>query len=155
MEIKSYLTSLGIKFKTFSHPPVYTCEEAKRYSNKIKGIHSKNLFLKDKKGENFYLVIIPEYKKLQIKDLEKNLGQKLTFADEKDLKSLLNLTSGAVSPFGLINDKELKTKLIIDKKILDSEFKSFHPNVNTETLELTKENFGKYLNSIKNKITII
>ena len=59
MEIKEYLKKLRIKFKVFKHPEVYTCEEAEQYSKDIKGIHSKNLFVKNKKSKAFYLVIIP------------------------------------------------------------------------------------------------
>ncbi|MBS3140404.1 hypothetical protein J4479_05370 [Candidatus Woesearchaeota archaeon] len=82
-------------------------------------------------------------------------GDKLKFANEDDLKELLGLTSGAVSPFGLINDKERKVDLLIDKAIWESDYVSFHPNVNTESLELKKEDFHKYIKSIGNKYLII
>ena len=82
-------------------------------------------------------------------------GDKLKFANEGDLKELLGLTSGAVSPFGLINDKERKVDLLIDKAIWESDYVSFHPNVNTESLELKKEDFHKYIKSIGNKYLII
>jgi Ala-tRNA(Pro) deacylase len=140
-QVKEYLNDRGIKFEVFTHPAVYTCEQAEEYNQKVKGIHSKNLFLKDRKSKNFYLIILPADKKLEIKEIEDKLNNKLKFANETDLKDILELEKGAVSPFGLINDKEIRTTLVIDKDILDSEFVSFHPNINTETLEISKQDF--------------
>ncbi len=155
MEIKQYLKNLNINFKTHIHPAVFTCEQADEYNQEIKGIHSKNLFLKDRKSKNFYLIIIPANKNLEIKKFEPLLNQKLKFANENDLQEILKLTPGSVSPFGLINDKEIKVQIIIDKEIWNSDFVSFHPNINTETLELTNQDFHKYINSLKNKLIII
>ena len=154
-EIKQYLKDLNIEYKTFSHQPLYTCEQAEACNKEIKGIHSKNLFLKSKKSVNCYLIIIPANEKLNIKEFESLLSKKLTFSNEQELKSILNLTTGAVSPFGLINDKDNKTTLIIKKQIWNSDFVSFHPNINTETLEIKGEDFQKYIKSLNNKLLII
>ncbi len=154
-EIKQYLKEIGIEFKTFHHPPLFTCEQAENYNKEIKGIHSKNLFVKNRKAANFYLVIIQAFEKLNLKEFESLLNEKLAFANEKELKNILNLTTGAVSPFGLINDKENKTILIIKKQVWNSDFLSFHPNINTETLELTGRDFQKYIKSLNNKLVII
>ena len=155
MKIKNYLQDLGIKFKEFKHPAVYTCEQAEKYNKNIRGIHSKNLFVKDRKSKRFYLVILPADKKLNLEELDKKLGDKLKFANENNLKEILGVESGAVSPFGLINDKNNNAIVVTDNKIWNSDYVSFHPNINTETLELTKEDFHKYLNSLKNRINII
>ncbi len=157
MEIKAYLKNLNIKFKEFRHRPVFTVEEAKkeRLNEKIRGIHSKNLFLKDRKSKEFYLVILPENVPLDIKNLGEKLGDKIKFANEMDLKNILNLTPGSVSPFGLINDAEGKVKLIISEEVWKADYVSFHPNINTETLELSKEDFYKYINSLKNELKVM
>lgn len=157
MDIKSYLKEKGIEFKSFEHPPVFTCEEAEkqRIYAEIRGIHSKNLFLKERKSRRFYLVILPADKRLEIRELEAVLGDKLKFANENDLKEILDLTQGSVSPFGLINDKGHKAVVVIDKKVWYSDFVSFHPNVNTETLELSGRDFQKYIKSLSNKLKII
>ncbi|MEK6886149.1 MAG: YbaK/EbsC family protein [Nanoarchaeota archaeon] len=151
--IKNYLNNLNISFKVHSHPAVYTCEEAENLCKNILGIHSKNLFLKSKKDkeQNFYLAILPENKKLDIKTLEKKLNNKLKFASDEDLNTILNIKTGAVSPFALINDKEGKVILLIDREVLASDIVSFHPNINTETLELSNKEFHRYLTSLKNK----
>ena len=67
----------------------------------------------------------------------------------------MGLTPGSVSPFGLINDKDHKVKIVIDKEIWDSDFVSFHPNVNTETLELSGMDFHKYIESLDNDMELI
>jgi len=155
MDVKNYLKKLNISFKEFNHPSVYTCEEAEEYNKNIRGIHSKNLFIKDRKSKKFYLVILPADKQLKLEDLEKILGVKLKFANKEDLKKTLNLESGAVSPFGLINDNLAQVQLILDKDISTSDYVSFHPNINTQTFEISKEDFNKYLNSLKNEVKII
>lgn len=152
--IKQYLKNLNIEFKTLSHPPLYTCKQAEPYNKEIKGIHSKNLFLKSKKSDKYYLIIIPANEKLDIKLFESILNEKLTFANEQELKNILYLKAGAVSPFGLINDKESKVILLINKEVWNSDFVSFHPNINTETLELSGIDFQKYINSLNNKLII-
>ena len=154
-DIKEYLEKLKIKFEVFTHPPVYTCEEAEKHTKNIKGIHSKNLFLKDKKSKKFYLVILPASEKIDLKKLGEKLNNKLKFASESDLKQILNLTAGSVSPLGLINDSTNKVEVIIDAKVWNSKYVSFHPNINTETIELNKESFHKYIKSLKNNLKII
>tara|TARA_Y100000034_G_scaffold134009_1_gene201276 strand:- start:1595 stop:2068 length:474 start_codon:yes stop_codon:yes gene_type:complete len=157
MEIKEYLKLNGIIFKEFSHAPVFTVEEAKdqRVYEDIRGIHSKNLFVKDRKSRRFYLIVMPENEKLDVGEMGEKLGDKIKFANEEDLRNLLGLTPGSVSPFGLINDKDHKVKIVIDKEIWDSDFVSFHPNVNTETLELSGMDFHKYIESLDNDMELI
>ncbi|MBD3253028.1 prolyl-tRNA synthetase associated domain-containing protein [Candidatus Pacearchaeota archaeon] len=153
MQIKTYLEKLRIKFKTFKHPPVYTCEQAEKYNKDIKGIHCKNLFMKNKKSNRFFLVILPADEKLDIKKLEGQLAEKLSFANNQDLIDKLKLKQGSVSPFSLIYNKDIF--LIIDDKIWNSEFVSFHPNTNTETLEISGKDFQKYVKSLQNTFKLI
>jgi len=153
LKIKNYLTKLHVKFITHKHSAVYTCEEAKKVCGNILGIHSKNILIKGKKTGLFWLVIVPEDKRLDIKYLEKKFNDKISFASNDDLKNVLGIETGAVSPFTLINNKNVI--LVLDKEILESAIVSFHPNINTETLELSREDFKKYLDSLDNKIEII
>ena len=155
MKVKDYLKEKDIKFKEFEHPPVYTCEEAEKYNKEIKGIHSKNLFIKDRKSKRFYLIVLPANKKLDMDKLSDILSNKIKFANENDLREILGLETGAVSPFGLINDVENRVILVIDKLVLESDFVSFHPNINTMTLELDKKEFEKYIKSLKNEVKIV
>ena len=157
MEIEEYLKSNGIKFKEFSHEPVFTVEEARtsKVYESIRGIHVKNLFIKDRKSKIFWLIIVNAEKKVDMKELGEKLENKIKFANEGNLKEILGLTPGSVSPFGLINDVESKVIVVIDKEVWKSDFVSFHPNVNTKTWELSQENFHKYIQTLKNKLEVI
>jgi len=154
MNIKKYLKNLEIDFKTFKHPAVYTCEQADKYCKNIK-MRCKNLFLCNRKKTRFFLIILPADKKLELQVLEEKFGENLRFASEESLKNILGLDKGSVSPFGLINDKNHEVKVLIDRDIWESEFAHFHPNINTETLELSKKDFHKYINSLDNDVEII
>jgi len=90
-----------------------------------------------------------------MKSLGETLNEKIKFANENDLKNLLGVEPGSVSPFGLINDSEHKIKVVVGKKIWESDFVSFHPNNNTETLELSGEDFRRYIESLKNEVVLI
>src|SRR3989344_8782206 len=146
IEIEKYLKDKGIEFEKSEHHAMFAVEEADKLHihNTHGGIHAKNLFLKEKKRKEFYLVILPSNKKLELKELENKLKQKLRFASEEELKNILGLTSGAVTPFGLINDKEAKVHLMIDKEIIELEHVNFHSNINATILNISKNNFKKY-----------
>jgi Ala-tRNA(Pro) deacylase len=153
--IKDYLSNLEINFKEFLHQAVYTCEDAEKFVSGVRGPHLKNLFVKDKKSRRFYLAILPAEERLDMNSLGKALNDKIKFANEDDLKNFLGVNPGSVSPFGLINDLEHKIKLVVGRKIWDSDFVSFHPNANTETLELSGMDFQKYVKSLDNELVLI
>ncbi|MFT4311915.1 MAG: prolyl-tRNA synthetase associated domain-containing protein [Candidatus Woesearchaeota archaeon] len=155
LDVKKYLKQINISFIVFTHPPVYTVEQAKECSKDIRGVHSKNLFLKNKHSTKFYLVIIPDDQKANMKELGFLAGDSLTFASERNLKDVLGLTPGAVSPFGLINNKDNAVELLIHKAIWESKYLSFHPNINTETLELKGEDFHRFVELLGIKYYIV
>ena len=155
-KLKDWLDQYQISYVLHSHPAVFTVEEAQKHCGFIPGTHCKNLFVKDIKKRKYYLITLESSKRLNFKEIEKlTQWPKIIFADENELQTYLGLSKGAVSPFGLINDKEGKVKIVIKKNIWDSDFVSFHPNINTETLELTKEDFHKYIKSLNNELIII
>jgi Ala-tRNA(Pro) deacylase len=154
-ELKFYLKKSGIDFIEHKHPAVYTVEEASRYEGDLDFMHCKSLFIKGKKSRNFYMVIMLADKRLDLKYLESGLHEKLTFASKEDLARILNIYPGAVGPFSLMNENASKVIVLIEKAIWDGDKVGFHPNDNTETLELSGEDFRKYISSLKNKIVII
>lgn len=155
-DIYKILEKIGVSYKKYEHPPVFTCEEADNLRMKLKGASSKNLFLRNKKGSTHYLLIISSSKKSDLKKLANILNEsKLGFASEERLKKHLGLTRGAVSPFGLINDENHEVVVVIDEEVWNHEILSFHPNVNTATLELTRDNFEKFLKWCGNEIRIL
>ncbi|MDE1823492.1 MAG: prolyl-tRNA synthetase associated domain-containing protein [Candidatus Micrarchaeota archaeon] len=151
--LESYLKKLGISYRMHTHKAVFTVEESTRLRGEIPGMHTKSLFLEDEKG-NFYLVCMDAFKRLDIRALRKRLNAgKLQFASPDKLKSELNLTPGSVSIFGMINARN--TKLIIDRDLWDAGMVAFHPNINTETLEITHDGLKSFCDSLGSSKEII
>ncbi len=144
-----YLEKHKIKFREHKHKAVFTVEESKDLKKDIPGLHTKSLFLKDE-NTHFYLVCMPAQSRLNIKSLRKVLGtDKLHFSSPQELKAELNITPGSVSIFCSIYANPERVTLIIDKKVHEAEISCFHPNINTSTLEITKENLEKFVKSLK------
>lgn len=147
--LQDYLEKHNIVYKVHNHKAVFTVTESHLDEDiaKIPGLRTKNLFIKDE-SKQFYLVCMPGEKRLDMKKLKSELKVKeIHFASAEELKSELNLTPGSVSIFGMINAKNVK--LIIDKKVWAAEITGFHPNINTQTLEIKKEDLHKFLDSLK------
>ncbi|MBU0757271.1 MAG: prolyl-tRNA synthetase associated domain-containing protein [Nanoarchaeota archaeon] len=147
--VKTYLEINNISYTLHKHEPVFTVEQAKIYCRHIPGMHCKNLFLQDKTKNGYYLILMPAEKKLVINKLAKMIDlKKMSFAPPDELKRIMDLDPGSVSPFGLIHDKGKETTLLIDKEIWDADIVTFHPNVNSETLEIKRDDFRKYVESL-------
>lgn len=101
--------------------------------------------LKTKKGRQFYLFILPDEKIANMKRLAENLGEKrLSFAGDSDLENLLQVEAGAVTPFGLVFDKEHQVQVLVDDTVDESLTVGFHPFVNTTTLNITYQDFLRF-----------
>lgn len=148
------LDELGIPFEYFEHPPAPTIEIAVQYWKDIKETtHCKNLFFRNHKGNQHYLVIFDHRKNLGIHELEKYLKQgKLSFASEARMEKYLGLKPGSVSPFGLVHDHDHHVQLFLDKDLANQAKISFHPNDNRASLVISYQDFLKFLNSRGNQV---
>jgi len=155
--VKDYLDRNKINYILHKHAPVFTVSESKIHCKDIPGLHLKNLFLKEKEGNRFFLVTMNADDRLNIKKLAADLEAKggLTFANEQELSELLKLKPGSVSPLGMINDAEKKVFFIVDKKAWDAEIVGFHPNINSETLEVKQLDFQNLIKSFNCKYKIM
>jgi Ala-tRNA(Pro) deacylase len=155
-KVYEVLEQLGIEYRVKEHPPVYTVEEAEEYWKDVPGTHCKNLFLRDQKGKRHYLVILEHSKKADMNRLADQIGDgKLSFASEKRLEKYLGLTTGAVSPFGLINDAGKEVKVILDRDLKGAEQVNFHPNVNTATVTVSFRDFERFLEWCRNDVMYV
>ena len=155
-ELYKILEDLNIEYLYFEHPPVATVEEAIKHWKEIHGFKCKNLFFRNHKGNQHYLVILEYMQHLAIKDLEKRLNQgKLSFASDKRLNKYLGLSPGSVSPFGLINDKDNHVKVFLDTSLKTADKIGFHPNVNTAKLVISFEDFERFLRWTGNEFEYI
>jgi Ala-tRNA(Pro) deacylase len=140
------LNELEISYTRHGHPAVFTVEEAEKHWSHITGAHCKNLFLRNKKGNRHYLVILEASKVADLKSLNRLLGEdRLSFASENRLMKFLGLETGAVSVFGLINDRENHVQVVIDEDLKRADAVNFHPNVNTATVGISFSDFEKFL----------
>lgn len=155
-ELYGLLEELAIKFEYHEHPAVATIEDAKIHWKNYNSGRCKNIFLRNHKGDRHYLVILEYLRQLNMRDLEKRLKQgKLTFASDKRLKKYLGVEPGSVSPFGLINDTGKHVHLFIDQKLNEYERLTFHPNINTASLVISKTDFLKFLQYTGNTFEFI
>ncbi|MCF8235204.1 MAG: prolyl-tRNA synthetase associated domain-containing protein [Bacteroidales bacterium] len=145
-QVIEVLEDLSIDYRHFTHPPIPTIEEGLKHWKNIDATHCKNLFFRNHKGKKHYLVILDHRENMAIHDMEKRLKQgKLSFASEKRLQKWLGLTPGSVTPFGLINDAENHVHVFLDENLKTSKRISFHPNINTATVDMPYEDFIRFL----------
>lgn len=154
-KVLEVLKEMNIDYEIITHPAAYTTEEADEYVKDREGVFSKTLLLSDKKNKNFYLVIIDDRKRLDIKKLSTLVGQRLHFAKEEDLMKKMSLKPGSVSLFGLLNNKEKDIKIFIDKEAVEENNINFHPNVNTATIFISINDMFKFLNNLNFEYQII
>ncbi len=140
-------------YSIVDHKAVFTMEEADSLDISLDGEDCKNLFLKCKKEKRYFLITLKPDKKLDLKGLTTKLGvKKLTFASEDELKDILGLTIGSVSPMGLLNDIEGRCEFFLDEDYKKSRKLCFHPNINTATITLEMKHFIKFLKTLNREL---
>lgn len=146
------LKLLDIEYEYHEHPPAPTIEEAMKYWRNIPSWHCKNLFFRNHKGNQHFLVLIEGHTQLNIRALEQLLKQgKLTFASPKRMQRYLGVNPGSVSPFGLVHDDEHHVRLFLDESLRQADRIAFHPNDNKASLVISGKDFVKFLNSTQNQ----
>jgi Ala-tRNA(Pro) deacylase len=147
-QLFAYLDSLGVPHQTVRHSAVFTVEEARTLRGKITGGHTKNLFLRDKKGALF-LVVAPEDAAIELKSLHRLLGAsgRFSFGSADAMREILGVEPGSVTPFAAINDKDGKVTVVLDASMMREPALNFHPLVNTGTTTISREGLLKFLDA--------
>lgn len=136
-ETYDFLDGLGISYMTVRHDAAFTMEECAEVEKAIGAPVCKNLFLCNRQQTRFYLLMLPGDKIFKTKFLSSELGcARLSFADENHMTEMLGLHPGAVSPMGLIHERQGNVLPVIDSDLLTYEYIGCHPCVNTATLVL-------------------
>jgi Ala-tRNA(Pro) deacylase len=144
-ELFRRLQSLGIEALTVQHPPVFTVDEAKKLRGQIAGCHTKNLFLRNKKGA-MWLVVCLEDRQVDLKQLAELLGAgRLSFGSAERLMKYLGVIPGAVTPFGVINDKGGAVRVVLEREILAAGPLNFHPLDNAMTTSIDVDGMLRFL----------
>jgi len=153
-EIRCYdfLDQLGIEYWRTDHPDAeaYTMEACKEIDAVLEAMVCKNLFLTDRKHTEYYLLMMPGDKPFKTKELPKQVGcPRLSFASSEEMEKYLDCAPGSSSIMGLMNDKEKRVQLLVDRDVLEDEFLGCHPCINTSSLKLsTKDAFGTFLKAV-------
>lgn len=136
-EIYQLLTDKGIAFESMEHAPVYTMEDMEQCHITDKGTVCKNLFLRDNKGKNHYLVTVPNAKQVNLKELAAQIDStKLSFASADRLAKYLCVQQGCVSPLGILNDESQSVTFVADEDLKNDSQVGIHPNDNTASIWL-------------------
>ncbi len=152
-EVHTRLDELDIPCERYEHPPVATAAEGERHWSGIQATHSKNLFLRNQKGDRHYLLIVVHSKRVDLRTVAGQIGDgKLSFASPERLMQHLGVAPGSVSPFGLIHDREKRVRVLLDRELASAERVSFHPNINTVTLTLMRNDFETFLAACGNAV---
>lgn len=155
-DIYDYLKSKNIWHEITEHQAVYNMKELSKIDLPYPEADGKNLFVRDDKKRNYFLITVKGDKKVNLKEFkEKNNTRPLSFASEKDLMDILGVIAGSVTPFGLLNDKDLKVQFYIDRNFMnDSHILGLHPNDNTATVWLKVEDLIAIIKEHGNQVTI-
>ena len=144
-EFLQFMDANRFVYTRLEHPAVFTCEEADQYHAGIEAVHTKNLFLCDKKKRHFFLVVTSCGKTVRLEGLATRFNvSHLRFASEENLGKLLGVGRGSVTMMGLVNDNEHQVALWIDREIWAGERFLCHPLVNTATLVLSKSELERF-----------
>jgi Ala-tRNA(Pro) deacylase len=155
MNIYEFLQKHDIAYEACEHPAVFTCEQAEKLVPPLPGAHTKNLFLKERKGK-LMLVVIGYEKSVDLKALGKTLEVKdLSFASPEKLKEFLGVEPGSATVLGLLADTENVVQVIIDEKIWNAEAIQCHPLVNTATLVISHEGLETFLRATNHEVNVI
>lgn len=156
-KIYELIKNKNIWYEITEHQAVYNMQELAQIKVPYPERDAKNLFIRDDKKRNYYLITVKGDKKVDLKEFRKNNNTRpLTFASSEDLMEILNLIPGAVTPLGILNDKERKVTVFIDEFFKEEpSIIGIHPNDNTATIWLYTKDLIDIIKEHGNAVEII
>lgn len=145
-ELFAAFDALNIPHRTVHHPPLFTVEQSRELRGQIPGGHTKNLFLRDKKGA-IYLVVALEDAGIELKGLHRLLGAsgRFSFGSPELLREVWGVEPGSVSPFGAINDRNQRVTVVLDSEMMRHETLNYHPLDNRMTTAIARDDLVRFL----------
>lgn len=156
-QIYEFIKSKNIWYEITEHKAVFNMADLARINIPYPESDAKNLFVRDDKKRNYYLITIKGNKKVNLKEFRKsNNIRNLSFASENDLMNILGLIPGAVTPLGLLNDKDLKVTFYLDKDfVYKDSIIGIHPNDNTATIWIKVDDLINIIKEHGNMVNIV
>jgi Ala-tRNA(Pro) deacylase len=145
-QLIAFLAKHGVATTSVEHPPLFTVEDSQALRGEIPGGHTKNLFVKDKKGRLF-LLVMGEETAVDLKRVHERIGAqgRVSFGSAELLEEVWGVAPGAVTPFGAINDAAGRVTVVLDEAMMREERLNFHPLVNTRTTGIASADLVKFL----------
>jgi len=154
-DIYELLKSKNLWHEITEHKAVYNMAELSEVEMPYPEADAKNLFVRDDKKRNYYLITVKGEKRVDLKQFsEKHGTRKLSFASADNLMEIMGLIPGAVTPFGLLNDEEKKVTFYLDSDFMDGDLIGVHPNDNTATVWLKASGLIEIIKSHGNEIVV-
>ena len=155
-ETLHYLDQLGIKYEIVEHQAVYNMAEMEKIALPYPEADAKNLFVRDDKKRNYYLLTIKGDKRVNLQQFrEENGTRRLSFASPQDLKKKLGLELGSVTPLGLLNDSRHEIPFYLDSYFSQQPRIAIHPNDNTATIWLDPQDWLKVTKGLSNPVRVV
>ena len=157
IRVYDFLDKLGVEYDRIDHEPAFTMEVCQEIDKVLGATICKNLFLCNRQKTSFYLLMIPGDKVFKTKELSQQIGSaRLSFGEPEYMEEFLDITPGAASVMGLMNDTENCVRLLVDEDVLKGEYLGCHPCVNTSSLKLrTEDVFGKLIKEMHHDMTVV
>jgi len=147
-DLYAFLDAHGVAHRTLEHPAVFRVDEGQEIKAALPGGHTKNLFLKDAKGQIWLICALGETR-IDLKRLPETIGAaRLSFGSAELLEEVLGVTPGSVTLFALINDEARRVKLVLDAALLEPEPINFHPLTNTATTAISQAGLRTFLKAL-------
>ncbi len=156
-DIYNFLKEKNIWYEITEHEALFSMNEISNVKLPYPDQDAKNLFVRDDKKKNYYLITVRGNKRVDLKKFqEENNTRRLSFSSENDLMKIMKLIPGSVSPFGILNDEECRVKFYIDKEFKDEPgIIGIHPNENTATVWLKTDDLLNIIKEHGNQINIV
>ncbi len=144
----AHLDSLGIHYRKYEHPPIFTVAQGAEIEQGMPGLHCRNLFLRDRKKAMF-LISAANETKIDLKGLETLLPcDRISFGSPERLWDNLGVRPGSVCPYAIINDKDHLVTPVLDAHMMRGDLINFHPLINTMTIGVTPDGLLAFFRSI-------
>ena len=154
-QLLARLDALGIAHRTHRHPPVFTVAENAALRGTLPGGHCKSLFLVDRKG-GLWLVVVLEDRRLDLKRLADRLGApRFSFGSAERMRAVLGVEPGSVTPFALVNDTAASVQVVLDRGMLRLDPLHYHPLVNTATTAIAPADLVRFIEACGHRPRVV
>jgi Ala-tRNA(Pro) deacylase len=147
-DLLAFLDEIGVAAQTHEHPAVFRVGEGEEIKAEIPGAHTKNLFLKDAKGQ-LWLISAEDRSVIDLKRLPPVIGAaRLSFGNEALMQESLGVTPGSVTAFALINDADHRVRFVLDRALAEAAVVNFHPLTNTATTSIDQAGLRRFFRAV-------